>query len=151
MMKRAIVTFLFLVFETVLARSDVMTFEAYPPDRVFTLALNDYGWRIFGIGEIDDDAGKRLAELIARKKIPLASRLYLHSPGGSVIGGMALGRVIREFRVNTFIGQRDTTLKFVGAKPGYCYSACATAFLGGEFRYWTEGSIYGVHRFFWKS
>jgi hypothetical protein len=25
------------------------------------------------------------------------------------------------------------------------------AFLGGEFRYWTEGSVYGVHRFFWKS
>ena len=49
------------------------------------------------------------------------------------------------------VRQRDTSLKYVGGKPGYCYSACATAFLGGEFRYWTEGSIYGVHRFFWKS
>jgi hypothetical protein len=64
---------------------------------------------------------------------------------------MTLGRVIREHHLNTLIGQRDTSLKYVGSKPGYCYSACATAFLGGEFRYWTEGSVYGVHRFFWES
>jgi hypothetical protein len=150
-MKRAAFAFLFLVLGPALGWSDVMTFQAYPPDQAFRLLMNDYAWRIFATGEIDDDAGKRLAELMAQKKIPAASRVYLQSPGGSLLGGMALGRVIREHELKTFIGQRDTSLKYVGDKPGYCYSACATAFLGGEFRYWTEGSIYGVHRFFWKS
>ena len=150
-MKRAAFAFLFLVLGTVLGWSDVMTFQAYPPDQAFRLLMNDYAWRIFATGEINDDAGKRLAELMAQKKIPAALRVYLQSPGGSLLGGMALGRVIREHQLKTFIGQRDTSLKYVGGKPGYCYSACATAFLGGEFRYWTEGSIYGVHGFFWKS
>lgn len=33
-------------------------------------------------------------------------------------------------------------------QPGACESACALAFLGGSFRYISNGSIYGVHRFF---
>lgn len=150
-MKLAVFAFFFLILETVLARSAGMTFKAYPPDEAFKLLMNDYAWRIFATGEIDDDTGRRLAELIAQRKIPGASRLYMHSPGGSLIGGMSLGQVIREHHLNTFIGQRDASLKYIGGKPGYCYSACATAFLGGEFRYWTAGSIYGVHKFFWKS
>ena len=83
--------------------------------------------------------------------IPQGSMIYLHSPGGSLVGGMALGRVIREHKLDTSIGQFDPKLKYVGSKPGYCYSACATAFLGGEFRYWSNGSIYGVHQFLWKA
>lgn len=150
-MKRAIFAFLFLVLGTVWARSDVMMFEAFPPDQASRSLMNDYAWRIFATGEIDDDAGKRLAELLVQKKVPEGSRLYLHSPGGSLVGGMALGRVIREHRLNTFVGQRDTSLKYIGVKAGYCYSACATAFLGGDFRYWTQGSVYGVHRFFWET
>jgi hypothetical protein len=126
-----------------------MSFQAFRPDEAQKTFMNDYAWKIFAIGEIDGEAGKRLAELVTQKKIPAGSRLYLHSTGGNLVGGMALGRVIRDARLNTFIGQRDLTLDYIGSKPGYCYSACATAFLGGEFRYWTEGSIYGVHRFFW--
>jgi hypothetical protein len=72
---------------------------------------------------------------------------------------MALGRVIRANRLHTFIGQfallpsdpkSESSPKYVGSKPGYCYSACALAFLGGEYRYWTKGSVYGVHRFSWE-
>jgi len=37
--------------------------------------------------------------------------------------------------------------KAVKAKPGYCYSACTLAFLGGVYRYMPQGSEYGVHRF----
>jgi hypothetical protein len=129
---------------------NVMQFTAEPPDGNYQKFMGDIAWRIFATGEIDADADKRLAALIASKGIPQDSKLYLHSPGGNLIGGMALGRVIRENKLHTFIGQFDPDQKYVGFKPGYCYSACALAFLGGEFRYWTNGSVYGVHRFFWK-
>jgi hypothetical protein len=131
---------------------DVMQFVAYPPDPLVQKLMNDYRWTIFATGEIDAAADKRLATLIAEKNIPSISRLYLHSIGGSLVGGMALGRVIREHKLQTLIGQFDPTADmklYKGIKPGYCYSACATAFLGGEYRYWTNGSIFGVHRFYW--
>ncbi len=129
-----------------------MQFAAYPPNPLVEKSMGDYAWRIFATGVIDAAASKRLAALIADKNIPFHSSLYLHSPGGSLAGGMALGRVIREKKLTTFIGQFDPASKnrfYKASKPGYCYSACATAFLGGEYRYWTDGSVYGVHRFFW--
>jgi hypothetical protein len=132
------------------SQTNVMRFVAYPPNALFEKLMGDHAWKIFATGEIDAAAGKRLAALIADKHIPIASLLYLHSPGGSLEGGITLGRVIRESKLQTFIGQFDPTLPYVGSKPGYCYSACATAFLGGEYRYWTNASVYGVHRFFWS-
>jgi hypothetical protein len=126
----------------------ILQFAAYPPDAMYTQLMGDIGWRIFATGEVDNDAAVRLATLIKARRIPQGSMLYLNSPGGSLAGGIALGRVIRENGLNTSIGQYDPNLKYKGSKPGYCYSACATAFLGGEFRYWSEGSVYGVHRFF---
>jgi hypothetical protein len=149
-MRRAVFAILFLIFGTVSAWSEVMKFEVYAPDEMSKLLMNDYAWTVFATGGIDDEAGKRLADLLRQKNIPAGSRLYLHSPGGSLLGGIALGRVIREHRLHTLIGQHDTSLNYIGSKSGYCYSACATAFLGGEFRYWTKGSVYGVHRFFWE-
>jgi hypothetical protein len=128
-----------------------MQFSAYPPDAHYEEFMGDHAWRIFATGLIDANADKRLAALIASKGIPQGSTLYLHSPGGSLVGGMSLGRVIRKNELRTFVGQFDPNLKYLGSKPGYCYSACATAFLGGKFRYWTNGSIYGVHRFFWNA
>jgi hypothetical protein len=127
-----------------------MQFSAYPPDALYQKFMGDPAWRLFATGKIDANADKRLVALITSKSIPRGSKLYLHSPGGSLTGGMALGRVIRENELHTFIGQFDPNLKYVGSEPGYCYSACATAFLGGAFRYWTNGSVYGVHRFFWE-
>jgi hypothetical protein len=49
----------------------------------------------------------------------------------------------------TYICQRNQAA-IDKPKPGFCFSACALAFLGGEYRWLTPGSIYGVHRFFWK-
>jgi hypothetical protein len=133
------------------SQTDDMQFVAYPPTPQLEKLMGDHAWRIFATGKIDAASDKRLASLIADKHIPLDSELYLHSPGGALEGGLALGHVIREHELRTFIGQFDPTSKYVvGSKPGYCYSACAMAFLGGEYRYWTNGSMYGVHRFFWN-
>jgi len=146
------IAFLVWVFGSGIAWSQTneMQFSVHSPDVTYEKFMGDYAWRIFATGEIDANADKRLAALIVDKSIPEDSRLYFNSPGGSLVGGMALGRVIRANRLHTFIGQFDPNEKYVGFKPGYCYSACAIAFLGGEFRYWTDGSVYGVHRFFWK-
>jgi hypothetical protein len=127
----------------------VMQFTAIPPDQLIEKFMGNHAWTIYATGEIDAEAGKRLAKLIADKHIPAASLLYLHSPGGSLLGGMELGRVIRANLLFTYIGQFNAATK-PQSKPGYCYSACALAFLGGEYRYLPKGSVYGVHRFFWK-
>lgn len=131
------------------SQSDVMRFDAYPPDSRIEKFMGYYGWTIYASGEIDADAGKRLAALIAEKHIPGASLLYLNSPGGSLLGGMALGQVIRKSFLYTYVGQRNPASNNK-PKSGFCFSACALAFLGGEYRFLTPGSTYGVHRFFWK-
>jgi hypothetical protein len=139
-----------LVSSPAWTQPNALQFAVYPPNEASKTIMNDYAWKIFASGTIDPDAGTRLANLVNENHIPQNSTIYLHSPGGSLAGGIALGRAIRDNGLNTSIGQVDPTLKYVGSKPGYCYSACATAFLGGEFRYWTDGSVYGVHRFFSK-
>jgi hypothetical protein len=131
------------------AQPNQMQFRAYPPKPDMQMMMGEHAWAIYATGEIDGEAGKRLEMLIANKRIPLASRLFLNSPGGSLLGGMALGRVIRAHLLQTFIGQIHEA-GTPGIEPGYCYSACALAFLGGEYRYLPDGSVYGVHRFFWQ-
>jgi len=113
---------------------NIMQFSAYPPTPIAEKLMGNNQWTIFATGEIDADAGKRLAKLIADKRIPtISSLLYLHSPGGSLLGGMDLGRVIRNNLLVTYIGRLNAAADIV--EPGYCYSACALAFLGGEYRY----------------
>lgn len=129
-------------------QTNIMQFVAYPPDTVSERLMGNHAWTIYAAGEIDADAGKRLAAIVAEKHVPLSSLLFLHSPGGNLLGGMELGRVIRKNGLNTYVGQFSSTSSFAGAE--YCYSACALAFLGGEYRYLVAGSVYGVHRFFWE-
>lgn len=129
-----------------------MQFTAYEPKPELRMFLGWHGWQIFGTGDIDAKAGERLAALIAEKQIPTESLIFLHSPGGSLMGGMALGRAIRAHRLRSYIGQFafDERLEMPVSKPGVCYSSCALAFLGGEYRFWSDRSQYGVHRFYWS-
>lgn len=112
--------------------------------------MGNHAWRIYASGTIDGEADKRLNDLIQHHKIPYGSILYLHSPGGSLAGGMKLGRAIRKAGLGTYVGRINPGSKDSLSLPGECFSACATAFLGGEYRYWMTGSKYGVHRFFWE-
>lgn len=89
-------------------------------------------------GRIDPDAPRRLQQTLR----PFQGKsiiVNLHSPGGSLIAGIQIGRIIRAAGAFTNIGRGD-------AKPGECYSSCAFAFLGGTFRYMSKGSVYGVHQ-----
>lgn len=72
--------------------------------------------------------------------LPAGTWIALTSPGGSLVGGMQLGSVIRERGFHTTIGQSDHS-------ANSCLSACAYAFLGGLQRLIPEGARYGLHQF----
>lgn len=58
-----------------------------------------------------------------------------HSPGGSLMGGVMLGRFIRERRLDTHVG-----------KGSSCASACMLAFIGGWSRKVTHDGRIGNHQ-----
>jgi hypothetical protein len=61
---------------------------------------------------------------------------------------MSLGRVAREHILTTHVGQKgELKGEFQCIEDGICMSACAMAFLGGEYRYVSDQSEYGIHRF----
>lgn len=100
---------------------------------------------IYADGVIDKDAPSRLRSLLKQDHIPDQSDIFLNSPGGDLLGGIELGRLIREHDLRTYIGAwPDVPLQ---RKRGVCLSACALTFLGGSFRF-ADNGVYGVHRFY---
>jgi hypothetical protein len=61
----------------------------------------------------------------------LTANVYLHSPGGSLIGGVRLGELFRKLGMGTAIGRtvKQSSGDFSEIKPGKCLSACAFAFM----------------------
>ncbi len=123
---------------------DHMIFWGRPPRE--PIELFGSAWWIYASGPIDNDAAARLNEFIEKNKIPAKSYLVMDSPGGSLLGGITLGRAIREAGLYTYIGKISDNPKEL-MKQGSCYSAGAIAFLGGKFRWIKDGSVFGVHRF----
>jgi hypothetical protein len=125
------------------AIAQTMQFVARPPYELHRAMMGDERWEIYASGEIDADAGKRLDALMKEKIIIDGSVLYLDSPGGNLIGGMELGRTIRKHHLTTDIARKSEKLD--ESEPASCVSACALAFLGGEYRSVMQGSVYGAH------
>jgi hypothetical protein len=124
-----------------------MVFEGQPPGLIHRIRGTS-AWTIFASGEIDANAGERFATFLATNNIPFGSDLYFHSHGGSLVGGMSLGRVIREYILTTNVGKKGKVEnEFQHIEDGVCASACAIAFLGGDYRFVSGNSQYGVHRF----
>lgn len=94
------------------------------------------------IGEIDASAPMQLENIISRLDFNYIS-VYMDSPGGSLLDGIEIGKILREFRADTKIGRSPKSSD--QQKTYRCYSACALAFLGGKFRYFNPNSYYGVH------
>lgn len=61
--------------------------------------------------------------------------LTFHSPGGSLFGGIKLGRIIRELKLDTHVGEGST-----------CSSACMLSFIGGWSRKVTHDGRVGNHQ-----
>ena len=129
------------------AGTEVMEFDLRPPDKMLQLITGANEWEIYASGIIDDDAPARLLALIKKNNIPPNSSISLNSPGGSLMAGMKLGKLIRSRGFTTEI-ERYNAASDPHFVPGKCFSACTLAFLGGTWRYMRPGSLYGVHRFY---
>jgi hypothetical protein len=116
---------------------------AIAPDNGAPDSATDSTWTIFLDGLIDGGAADRLTRFIERRGVTHAA-VYLNSPGGSLVGAMALGRVLRQRGFATVVGARSATTG--GLMTGVCYSACPFAFAGGVRRQLGAGSVLGVHR-----
>jgi len=120
---------------------DTLRIEAVPPVGTAD-ALSDGRWTILLDGYIDALAPNRLGALVAQKGITGAD-VYFNSPGGSLIAGMEIGRLLRQRGYDTHVGKRTTDVhELVG---GVCYSACPFAYAGGVRRYLEHDSVLGVH------
>lgn len=114
-------------------------------------------------GEIRRDSAEALAILASRLKRPLP--VIFNSPGGSLDGGLALGRALRHYRLDarvarlmplnceagqcTDIDRRAGVGVFAAtAQPASCNSACVYTFAGGRARSVEPGSNLGIHRFY---
>jgi len=101
-------------------------------------------WDVFVSGDIDKNSPEKFRKSV--ENIHNVVYVHLDSPGGNLISGMEIGRIIRKLGFSTYVNKQipgtDKTQK------GECYSACALTFLGGNFRFIDKESIYGVHRFY---
>ncbi len=111
------------------------------------LWVNSHGDKkgIYAEGEITDTTAQEFKDFIVSSDVQNAMILF-NSPGGSLIGGMRLGEVIRTLGFDTGIA---TFYEGKVLEKGVCASACAYAFAGGAGRYFYENATrLGVHQFY---
>lgn len=107
--------------------------------------INPPSLQITLTGEIEPGDVERVQKELSKYLDRDVSRILFvfDSPGGSLIEGLELGRLIANLPVMTSsqVGTLDN-------QTAICASACVYAFLGADFRYVSmEGQI-GVHRFY---
>lgn len=100
-------------------------------------------WAMYLDGEFEPGAERRLAAFVVEQGIT-RPQVYLNSPGGSLLAGMAVGRELRAIGAETHVGRRADNPR--RPTPGVCYSACPFAYAGGAVRRLDPGSVLGVHR-----
>jgi hypothetical protein len=112
--------------------------------------------RILGVGAIMDDDAQTLRAAVAlwgRLGTPSFSGITLSSNGGSVVGGVQLGREIRRLRLATTAAPKVQAWDAKGGRlrtvvaSAPCYSSCVYAFAGGVRREVLDGASLGVHQF----
>ncbi len=135
--------------------------EAPPPS--FTRSAMDFrlveGAGLFGLtrwiqatGPIVPDTPQRFEEFTRANRVA-GLTVVLDSPGGSMTGGLRLGRAFRAAGVNTLVGR--TLVRSEGSRTASvmishgigCASACTYAFIGGVQRLVPTTSRFGVHQF----
>jgi hypothetical protein len=120
---------------------ETLRIEALPPAGAAD-GSGDGPWTILLDGYIDAQAPSRLGSIVAQQRIAAAD-VYFNSPGGSLIAGMEIGRLLRQRGYDTHVGKRTADVhELVG---GVCYSACPFAYAGGVRRYLEFDSVLGVH------
>lgn len=117
------------------------------------------GIRILAEGAIQPNTGKVFESFIRNRKqhkyeLPPRPTVVFNSPGGSVSGGIALGRAIRKNKFDVELADSysqvaagDSSKDEVFVERAVCASACVIAFAGGMTRSVQEGARLGVHQF----
>jgi hypothetical protein len=119
--------------------------KGFPPNPEMAEIIGN-GWWIYINGSITSSTAQEVDQYLTKNHVPAMSMVVLNSPGGSLIGGMELGRVLRKHGMKTDVGVQLYENK-IGSDGGYCMSACTLAYVGGVYRYLNKASHYGVHRF----
>ena len=103
-------------------------------------------------GEITGDTAAKLESFIRTQQAGRCGGVRIHSPGGSLVGGIRLGEVFRKYGCSVTVGNSAPYVDsgkptpWSEEKPGFCFSSCAYALLGGRHRSVEQGSRYGVHQ-----
>ena len=100
--------------------------------------------RIYATGGIEGDTASKLERFVKKNGIK-GARIYFNSKGGDLLGGLALGKLIRKLGFETAIASfKDGEDQF----EGVCASACAYAFAGGTYRhFYGKKELLGLHQF----
>lgn len=142
MIKIAYLALCFSVFSSFCLAEEPMTFEQ-----------GSHGGNCVGCqfisaqGRITDDTPDQFRTFMETNSDGFA--VVLNSEGGSLAGGLELGRLFREYGLGTTIGRvvHGTSYWDEVFNDGRCVSACAYAFLGGINRSIREGNSIGFHQF----
>lgn len=110
------------------------------------------GIRILAEGVIQQDTGEKFKEFLKDRQhhqheLPPRPTVVFDSPGGSVTGGMELGRAIRANQLDTELEPSYSTEHETLVENALCASACVIAFSGGMTRTVQPGSALGIHQF----
>lgn len=79
-------------------------------------------------GRFDAGDDKLFAQFLAQPRAQKIRLLWLHSPGGYLEPGLAIGRIVRRSGIATA----------VDANSAYCDSACTLVFVGGVRRHYVN-------------
>jgi hypothetical protein len=102
-------------------------------------------------GDITANSPSDFEEIV--RTLNFQPTVYFNSRGGSLAAGVNLGRLIRRFGLDTFVGSPYRQAKTpngdadVLADQALCLSACVYAFMGGRIRELTDHGFLGVHQF----
>jgi hypothetical protein len=96
-------------------------------------------------GTIDKASHEQFKAFVRGAGLTEGAIIFLDSPGGSHVAGIALGREIRKRGLNTFVSSYSPAkgASFIDAD---CASACVSMFLGGVQRGVGLRSRLGVHQ-----
>lgn len=105
---------------------------------------------IQAIGTITKDTPDEFKKFLRTEEAQMSKNMFIHSPGGNLIAGLDLGKLIRQAKIDTYIGRSIPLEGMMSAydyQSAYCMSSCAYAFMGGITRHFNDNDIFGIHRF----
>lgn len=99
------------------------------------LEPDDSGGRVLLTGKIEHGDAERI---VTQLRATEAKTIVVHSPGGSVLDALTIGRAIRKAGLNTTLRESDV-----------CVSACPYMFAGGLRRQVAKGGRVGLHQHYY--